>query len=61
MKTLKQVLRKGRTNHYHRYGDTIPYNPIDGVREWLQQKLNAMPAGEWGEKSMLLELLEELE
>ena len=37
--TLKQVLRKGRTNHYHRYGDTIPYDPIDGVREWLQQKL----------------------
>jgi len=33
---------------------------ISAVREWLQHKLDAMPKGEWGEKSMLLELLDEL-
>ena len=36
--TLKQIMRDQRAKHYHLYGDTIPYDPIDGVREWLQQK-----------------------
>ena len=38
MATLKQIFRKQRKQHYHKYGDTIPYNPINGVKEWLQQK-----------------------
>ena len=33
---------------------------MKAVKLWLQQKLDAMPKGEWGEKSMLLELLDEL-
>lgn len=37
-KTLKQIMNEQRAKHYHLYGDTIPYNTINGVREWLQQK-----------------------
>lgn len=34
-------------------------NPL--IKEWLQQNLDEMPKGEFGEKTMLLVLLEELE
>ena len=61
MATLKQIFKKQRIEHYHLYGDTIPYNPINGVKEWLQQKLDTMPKGEYGEKTMTIKLLEELE
>jgi len=33
---------------------------IRGFKEWLELKLSAFPKGEWGEKTMLLELLDEL-
>ena len=58
---LEQIFREQRKQHYHKYGDTIPYNPINGVKEWLQQKLDIMLKGEYGEKTMLLILLKELE
>jgi len=43
MKTLKQIFREQRTKHYRNYGDTIPYDPMNGVKEWLQQKLYPDP------------------
>ena len=58
MKTLKQILNQ---NHLIAKEMYYPEITLRSVREWLQQKLDAMPKGEWGEKSMLLELLEELE
>lgn len=54
METLKQILYE---NDYPSY---IINLVIRNVKEWLQQKLDKMPKGEFGEKSMLLELLEEL-
>ena len=61
MITLKQIFREQRKQHYHKYGDTIPYNPINGVKEWLQQELDTMQKGEYGEKTMIIKLLEKLE
>jgi len=34
---------------------------VKGVKIWLQQKLAEMPRGEYGEKTMMLALLDELE
>ena len=60
MATLKQIFRKQRKQHYHKYGDTIPYNPINGVKEWLQQKQTER-AKHIAAYYILKELLEELE
>lgn len=61
MSTLKQIFKKQRIEHYHLYGDTIPYNPINGVKEWLQQKREYWDEeGCWFTVSVVNELLEEL-
>ena len=60
MTTLKQIWREQRTQHYKEYGDTIPYNPMKGVKEWLQQKQCISPFG-MDVYDFVKELLEDLE
>jgi len=56
--TLKKIieLKELEVGHYNLDSDEI----IQVVQEWLVLKLSVFPDGEWGEKSMLLELLDEL-
>ena len=68
MATLKQIFKEQRKQHYHKYGDTIPYNPIEGVKQWIQQKLTNMtiPKGYHSgilqiKKEAIKELWDELE
>lgn len=61
-KTLKQIMREQRAKHYHLYGDTIPYNPINGVREWLRRKYHRkISFVENVENKFIDELLEDLD
>lgn len=53
--TLEEILRKNNRGQTMFVSEILPC-----VKMWLQQKLDAMPNGEWGEKTMLIELLEEL-
>ena len=52
MKTLKQILER----------EGLDYECLtELVREWLQQELDTMPKGEYGEKTMTIKLLWKLE
>jgi len=60
MKTLKQIFIRKATLKPQTSMTLSVREARNCVKEWLQQKLDDMPKGEFGEKTMLLELLEEL-